>query len=248
MIVKHNILKVLSAGILSASIFIPSQILAAPTTTEQESITLEDKIIVTALAGYGEWWKKDSCVIPPLKEGSVWWMGTTCNENLTQVSCIHKPSKKDNALSCEEKEAYKHPNRWAFYTAVDFNEKHELYNLLKPSDKIYKDYEGKIVPEVLNCPWIKHILHTEDFSNIVLGVDFKNRKFTFKNISNGSYGEILTGLTVYKIDVKNRGAFITDNKVNLRRVFTINKGRAVYTLSDRETFSVDENGFVTISR
>ena len=248
MIVKHNILKVLATGILSTSLFLPSQILAAPTINEQESITLEDKIIVTTLAGYGDWWKKDSCVIPPLKEGHIWWMGTTCNENLTQASCVHKPSKADNPLSCEEKEAYKHPNRWAFYTAVDFNEKHELYNPLKPYDKIHKDYEGKIVPEVLNCPWIKHILDTEDFSNIVLGVDFKNRKFTFKNISNGSYGEILTGLTVYKVDAKNRGAFITDNRVDLRRVFTINNGGASHTLFNGETFSVDENGFVAISK
>lgn len=72
------------------------------------------------------------------------------------------------------------------------------------------------------------------------------RKFTFKNVSDGSYGEILTGLTIYKVDVKNRGAFLMEDATALKRVFTINKGGAVYELRDGQSFSVDKDGFVKI--
>lgn len=262
MIEKSTLSKLITSTLFSFCIIAPANTFAANTEPiSQEFLTKQSNSVLFELAGYGSWWKKDSCVIQPIPNSKTWWTGKTCEENLNKIDCLYET--KETTLSskiqsqsgvtnnpssptCEEQEAYKHLNRWSIYTAVDFNEKHELYRLLTPYTTIHKDFEGKVIPEALNCPWIAHTLRTEDFSNIVFGVDLKERKFTFKNVSDGSYGEILTGLTIYKVDVKNRGAFLMDDAVALKRVFTINKGGAVYELKDEQSFSVDKDGFVKI--
>ena len=264
MIKKSTLSTIITSTLFSLCVFTPINTFASNTETpSQESLIKQSNSVLTELAGYGSWWKKDSCVIPPVPNSKIWWTGKTCEENLNKIDCLYNPpstsiSTKTHTLSqpnttnnspsptCKEQEAYKQLNRWSIYTAVDFNEKHDLYKLLIPYTTIHKDYEGKVVPEVLNCPWIAHTLRTEDFSNIVLGIDLNERKFTFKNVSDGSYGEILTGLTIYKVDVKNRGAFLIDDAIALKRVFTINKGGAVYELKGGQSFSVDKDGWVTV--
>lgn len=266
MIKKSTLSTLITSSLFSLCVFTPTNTFASNTEPpSQESLTKQSNSVLVELAGYGSWWKKDSCVIPPVPNSKIWWTGRTCEENLNKIDCLYNSSTTTTATqhqfifqfnntntnnspspTCEEQESYKQLNRWSLYTAVDFNEKHELYRLLTPYRTIHKDYEGKVVPEVLNCPWIAHTLRTEDFSNIVFGVDLNERKFTFKNVSDGSYGEILTGLTIYKVDVKNRGAFLMDDAIALKRVFTINKGGVVYELREGQRFSVDEDGFVTI--
>ena len=264
MIKKSTLSTLITSTLFSLYIFTPTNVFAFNMEPpSQESLIKQSNSVLVELAGYGSWWEKDSCVVPPVPNSKIWWTGKTCEENLNKIDCLYNPpttskSTKTHILSqpnttnnspsptCEEQEAYKRLNRWSLYTAVDFNEKHDLYKLLIPYTKIHKDYEGKVVPEVLNCPWIAHALHTEDFSNIVFGIDLKERKFTFKNVSDGSYGEILTGLTIYKVDVKNRGVFLMDDAIALKQVFTINKGGAVYELNDGKSFSVEKDGFVKI--
>lgn len=264
MIKKSTLSTIITSTLFSLCVFTPTNTFASNTETpSQESLTKQSNSVLSELAGYGSWWKKDSCIIHPVQNSKTWWTGRTCEENLNKIDCLYNTqitsqstqpqsfsqstnTNNSSSPTCEEQKAYKQLNRWSLYTAVDFNEKHELYRLLMPYDRIHKDYEGKVVPEVLNCPWIAHTLRTEDFSNIVFGIDLNERKFMFKNVSDGSYGEILTGLTIYKVDVKNRGAFLMDDAIALKRVFTINKGGAVYELNDGKSFSVEEDGFVKI--
>lgn len=262
MIKKSTLSTLITSTLFSLCVFTPINTFASNIASpSQESLTKQSNSVLVELAGYGSWWKKDSCVIQPIQNSKTWWTGKTCEENLNKINCLYdspKPpvssstpspsvvSNNPSSPTCEEQEAYKQLNRWSLYTAIDFNEKHDLYKLLIPYTTIHKDYEGKVVPEVLNCPWIAHTLHTEDFSNIIFGVDLNERKFTFKNVSDGSYGEILTGLTIYKVDVKNRGAFLMDDAIALKRVFTINKGGAVYELKGGQSFSVDKDGWVTV--
>ena len=243
MIKKSTLSTIITSTLFSLCVFTPINTFASNTETpSQESLIKQSNSVLTELAGYGSWWKKDSCVIPPVPNSKIWWTGKTCEENLNKIDCLYNPpttsiSTKTHTLS--------QPNTTNNSPSPTCKEQ-DLYKLLIPYTTIHKDYEGKVVPEVLNCPWIAHTLRTEDFSNIVLGIDLNERKFTFKNVSDGSYGEILTGLTIYKVDVKNRGAFLIDDAIALKRVFTINKGGAVYELKGGQSFSVDKDGWVTV--
>ena len=195
-----------------------------------------DKDVLVELAGYGKWWDKNSCVTPPINKSKTDWVGRLCEENVDVKECsLSQVDAQKEKISCVDRLASKYPSRWNFYTSVNFNSNHDLYRFLTPYPEVHYDHDGKVVPEVLNCPWIAKALHTEKFSDVVFSVDIKNRKFLFKNLTDQTYGEISIGLTVYR-----------ENKNGSRIVFSTVNGGGAYSLSANQKFTVDKSGIVSI--